>query len=129
VDSANNNLIFADVSTSRIGILNSTPTEALDVNGRVKYNLTQGYTIIGNALGKTSEVAVTNILSGKGTLIAGNCTIADTGITTNSWAVVCVSTTGVSTSVPIKFTANTGSMLFSTGQAGDTCEFGYIIFI
>ena len=76
-----------------------------------------------------TETSVTNMLSGKGTLISGSCTIIDNGITVNSWATVCVSTVGVSTSVPIKFTASAGSMLFTTGQITDTAEFGYIIFI
>lgn len=82
-----------------------------------------------DATGLLTAGTISNVLAGKGTLITGQCTITDTSITTTSWAVVCISTVGVSTSVPIKFTASNGSMLFSTGQATDTVEFGYIIFV
>jgi len=86
-------------------------------------------TVLGRESGNIVPIPITNILSGKDTLITGQCTIIDANITINSWAAVCVSTVGVSTSVPIKFTASAGSMLFTTGQITDTCEFGYIIFI
>jgi len=85
--------------------------------------------VLGREDSNIVPINLTNMLSGKDTLIAGNCTIIDSNITTNSWATVCISTVGVSTSVPIKFTASAGSMLFSTGQATDTAEFGYLIFL
>ena len=93
-----------------------------------KKQLTTDYVWIGVSNVPT-ETAVTNMIAAKGTLISGQLTVIDTAITTNSFAVVTMSTVGVSTSTPIKFTASNGSMLFSTGQATDTCDFGYIIFI
>jgi len=90
--------------------------------------LTTDYLWTGVA-GLPVETPITNIISGKATLISGQCTVIDTGITTNSYAIIGMSTVGVSTSVPIKFTPAAGSMVFTTGQATDTCDFGYIIFL
>ena len=90
--------------------------------------LTTNYIWVGVANVPT-ETPISNIISAKGTLISGQLTITDTSITTNSFAIVTMSTVGISTDVPIKFTANVGSMLFSTGQTTDTCDFGYIIFV
>lgn len=67
-------------------------------------------------------------IHGKGTLVSGTCVIANANITTSSYALATFSSTGVSTSVPIRYTAGSGFISFDTGQPTDTADFAYQIF-
>ena len=68
-------------------------------------------------------------LTGRASLVGGTFTLTNANLTTNSYAIVTFSTIGTSTSVPIKYTANAGSITFSTGQPTDNGEFAYLIFV
>ena len=131
VNSSGGNLIYSLVTgrECRFRCIEITGTTANCWNVEEKLpKLTTDYVWVG-VNNVPVETNIDNIIAAKGTLTSGQLTVTDTGITVNSFAVVTMSTVGVSTSVPIKYTASNGSMLFSTGQITDTCDFGYIIFI
>lgn len=87
-------------------------------------------TVLGNDTGLITAIPLYEVISGTGTLIAGQHTVFDTRITTTSFVTsIAISTTGSITSIPIKWAASNGSMLFNTGQPSDTVMFGYTIYI
>jgi len=69
-----------------------------------------------------------SILSGKGTFIAGQYTIIDTGITSNSWV-----TTGLMTctggSIRGTYSGSPSKITFTSNDVADVGTFGYTIFI
>lgn len=87
-------------------------------------------TVLGNETGLVAPIPLYEVISSTGTLISGQHTVIDTRITTTSFVTsIAVSTIGSITSIPIKWTASNGSMLFNTGQPSDTAMFGYTIYI
>ena len=71
---------------------------------------------------------VSKILSGKGTLITGLCTIIDVDITTSSWALAFPETSGTHAGSFTATIAN-GSVTFTTSEGTSNYNFGYIIYI
>lgn len=129
LDIANNsitNLLLAQMPANSVKVNNTNSTQnAIDLQLTVNTVLGREDTL--NS-GNLTSIPLQFITSAKTTLIAGTRTITDIRITTLSYGIVTFSNIGISTSTPIKFTANNGNMVFNTGQITDTGEFAYLIF-
>lgn len=109
-----------------LGIGVNLPTEKIEVDGKVKYNLTENYLIIGDVTNKTTEIATSESIAGTGTLIIGQKTITDIRILTSSIVLMTPSTVGTLNGV-LKYTLTNGQCVFSSTNAGDDVTFSYQI--
>lgn len=87
------------------------------------------YQVLGREGSNITGIATRSTIVGSATLVAGTATVTDSLISATSLAIVTASNTGVLTSVPIRYTAASTTMTFTTGQAGDTATFTYMIFV
>jgi hypothetical protein len=127
IDNSINNIKASDMPANSVKV-----NDATSVGNPVDLVLTPN-TVLGRIptvnSGNLAPIAVQETIIATAQLVAGTALVFDTRITTASFAVVTSSSTGIITSVPIKYTATAGQMLFTTGQVGDTATFAYIIVI
>jgi hypothetical protein len=119
-----------DGSTNIVEYYDSSEVKVQSIDTNGKMELTEEYVWVGDVNDRSEERAVTNQIVGNEVLIAGQCTVVDTRITTNSIVLLSESTVGYTTSVPTRYTKSAGQVVFTNSDAGNASgSFSYIIIL
>jgi hypothetical protein len=86
------------------------------------------YEVLGRLDEDVVGISTVDKIIGKGVLVAGQCTIINDAITTESVVLFSISSLGNSNG-KIIYALSDGECLFESGDAGDDCEFSYVIYV